>query len=467
MKRAAAASRSAHLSTTSSCRWAARSASQWEDGRVAIVIPALPHAAGIPLVIDVESSRAVVVRVGAWRGPQSWVPLRFDPPTTVPAYDPSGSFSVTGAEVLREVGLATTVAGTWSPLGPADQWALVRYYWAFDQAPGGLQPPRMALCPAAEGIRFHHRTALSEYVGVGVAIALSRQILALQYPGVEVKVVDAESALAEETIAEVTAVGKLRPDYLMQVAVPGGPLVVLECKGSRETATRFGQLAKAMRQLKAVEHRGSTPRGIAVHTAVKRDRFECTVLDHSDGDEVWAVEPSRPQPVLIGYGESETGVETSETGVEIWDVASFKADVEDLEQAKLLSWSGAPASANALIPDRIHKTSSSNRATEDLEASSVTIDGTTFEGIQSTMSSGATDFHYFRGLERDVRRLLLDRVAGGSVAGELELARRQFAARERSTPPERGGDEIVSVGNDGSVTRLSVTGRVTRRLEAL
>src|SRR5687768_12779226 len=110
---------------------------------MAVYVPAgatgavFPFAAGVAADVRVTSTPGLAALVNAWAGAKTWAAEPAKALTSIGATFPAASTQATGAEVLLQVGTATTVTGAQSPLGLAHWWALLRYYWAFDIA-GGL-----------------------------------------------------------------------------------------------------------------------------------------------------------------------------------------------------------------------------------------------------------------------------------------------------------------------------------------
>jgi hypothetical protein len=158
---------------------------------------------------------------------------------------------------------------------------------------------------------------LSEYVGIGVAIELVKEVVSQQYPNSAIQVIDADLALDNALIPGIAGVGRLRPDYF--VIVQYGPVIVLECKGSSSAQNRVSAIGKAMRQLASVSHNGTQPKGYAVHTIAGAGAIDATIFDPDDDPAgVWSTPADR----------SLTSISTTTTSVSspYDNVAKFRAE---------------------------------------------------------------------------------------------------------------------------------------------
>jgi len=231
-----------------------------------------PHGAGFTSYIAVSSDAQLANRIAAWQPHQNWAALPHQQPISIAAAIPTGSIIRRGDQLLLAIGQATNPIVSALPIHPSNWWPIVRYYWAFDRNAAGF----MCLSPQGQALRYHHRTALSEYVGIGVAIELVKEIVSQQYPNSAIQVIDADLALDNAQIPGVAGVGRLRPDYF--VTVQNGPVIVLECKGSSSAQNRVSAIGKAMRQLASVSHNGTHPKGYAVHTIAGSGAIDATIL---------------------------------------------------------------------------------------------------------------------------------------------------------------------------------------------
>src|ERR1035437_3718462 len=223
--------------------------------------PPHPRAAGNPGWVTVSSTATLANLINSWSQAKSWLSYSAKPATPLPLpwvhTSPTGSLPgvfLTGSDILLEVGTATTVSGSTNPIGPAFWWALVRYYWAFAHTGNG----HLRVSSAASSLRYHHRQALSETLGIGVGLLLVKRELQHAMPGAVIDFVDAESALSNNWKPRLSRRNRLMPDYFVELA--NGALLVVECKGA--SSNRGPEpLARGCRQLQSVTYRGSSPPG--------------------------------------------------------------------------------------------------------------------------------------------------------------------------------------------------------------
>ncbi|MGC5379341.1 hypothetical protein ACPXB1_12775 [Micromonospora sp. DT68] len=166
-------------------------------------LDSLVRSLGRESTLAVESSEQVVTEVlryakekakdyEAYRYGKNPSPVRIGPPVRTSA-----------AQVLHEVGVATTFL-TASPLAQvARHWAHVRYCATLTVREGCL-----ALSRHAGNVVYHHKVAQSEQLGIGLALVVAKAVLRQQYPDWDFHAVDAEVALKAGFI---DGVGASRP----------------------------------------------------------------------------------------------------------------------------------------------------------------------------------------------------------------------------------------------------------------
>jgi hypothetical protein len=197
------------------------------------------------------------------------------------------------AQVLHELGVATTLI-TASPMAQvARHWAHVRYCATLRS-----NRQHLALTRVADDVVHHHATTQSEQLGIGLALVVARAVLRQQHPGWDFDAVDAEVALKAGFIGDVGEIDqatgtKKRPDYFLvgrrvRERRTGFKVVVLECKGSHQTP-RFSieQLARATVQVEAVRVGGRTPPSLMVASHLTHRRITSYVLDPEGEDDLW------------------------------------------------------------------------------------------------------------------------------------------------------------------------------------
>ncbi|MFG1716097.1 hypothetical protein [Micromonospora sp. WMMA1947] len=198
------------------------------------------------------------------------------------------------AQVLHELGVATTFL-TASPLAQvARHWAHVRYCATLDVRDGHL-----ALSQHAGNVVHHHKVAQSEQLGIGLALVVAKEVLRRQYPRWDFHAVDAEVALKAgflDGVGEVATTPRTtkRPDYILLGHHRSGrrngmKIVVLECKGTHQSpGFAHGQLARAAVQVDALRVGGRSQPSLMVASYLSRTRITSYVLDPPGDDELWS-----------------------------------------------------------------------------------------------------------------------------------------------------------------------------------
>ncbi|MET8680935.1 hypothetical protein ABZW18_25985 [Streptomyces sp. NPDC004647] len=198
------------------------------------------------------------------------------------------------AEVLRELGLATTFV-TASPFADiARHWAHVRYC-------ATLRSNRkqvLALTQAGSDIVHHHKVAQSEQLGIGLALVVAKRILERKYPGWLFSSVDVDVALATGFVEGVGLVRQknratMRPDYFLvgrraEGGNSGCKVYVLECKGTHGSAYHSKrQLATASLQVGSIEVGARTLPSLMVASRLSTTGVSIDVLDPPGDDDLW------------------------------------------------------------------------------------------------------------------------------------------------------------------------------------
>lgn len=203
---------------------------------------------------------------------------------------------VSAAEVLRELGVATTFL-TNSPFVPtAQMWAQVRYC-------ATLRPGRgrfLSLTDhAATDVVHHHKVAQSEQIGIGLALVVARTALQRRHPDFVFQVVDADVALNAGYIEDVpekvesAPETKKRPDYFLIGRRRGNGrarlhIAVLECKGTHgRPSDVVKQLGDACLQVRTVAIGRRRMYGLMVGSLLSRNGITSYILDPPGEDELW------------------------------------------------------------------------------------------------------------------------------------------------------------------------------------
>ncbi|MFI7605862.1 hypothetical protein ACIBTV_12135 [Micromonospora sp. NPDC049366] len=206
-----------------------------------------------------------------------------------------GGMRTTPAQVLHELGVATTLL-TASPLSQvARNWAAVRYCATLTRVGGR----RLALTPDANEVVYHHKVTQSEQLGIGLALVVAKHLLRRQHRGWTFHAVDAEVALKAGFVDGAGAVEsvsrtKKRPDYILLGHHATNTrrrmkIVVLECKGTHQPPSFIhGQLARAAVQVEALSVGGSHPPSLMVASHLTHAGITAYVLDPPGDDELWS-----------------------------------------------------------------------------------------------------------------------------------------------------------------------------------
>ncbi|WP_327035633.1 hypothetical protein [Micromonospora ureilytica] len=214
--------------------------------------------------------------------------------TLTPVDVGSGGIRTTPAQVLHELGVATTLL-TASPLSQvARHWAAVRYCATLTKNGG-----RLALTPDANEVVYHHKVTQSEQLGIGLALVVAKRLLRKQYRGWTFHAVDAEVALKAGFVDGGGAVQpvsrtKMRPDYILLGHHATRrhrrmKIVILECKGTHGPPSFIhGQLARAAVQVEALSVGGSHPPSLMVASHLTQAGITAYVLDPPGDDELWS-----------------------------------------------------------------------------------------------------------------------------------------------------------------------------------
>ncbi|MFJ8047712.1 hypothetical protein [Streptomyces luteogriseus] len=240
-------------------------------------------------------------RVGPKRGASS---LYRKPVYAIPS-DLFTGIESSPAEVLRELGLATTFI-TASPFADiARHWAHVRYCATL----ASNQKKVLTLTQAGSDIVHHHKVAQSEQLGVGLALVVAKRILERKYPGWLFSGVDVDVALAAGFIEGVGLVRQknkatMRPDYFLVGRRAGGrnsacKVYVLECKGTHGNSYHSRkQLATASLQVGSVEVGARTLPSLIVASRLSTSGVSIDVLDPPGNDDLWEGEPEELDALL-------------------------------------------------------------------------------------------------------------------------------------------------------------------------
>ncbi|MEH1016294.1 hypothetical protein V6U90_24705 [Micromonospora sp. CPCC 206060] len=426
------------------------------------------------------------------------------PPTPVSVPEP---LLTSPAEVLHELGVATTFLGA-SPLAHvARHWAHVRYCATLTHIRGHL-----ALARPAEDVVYHHKVTQSEQIGVGLALVVAKAVLRKLHPGWVFNAVDAEMALKAGFVAGIGDVEsahhtKKRPDYFLVGHRTTGrrtafKIVVLECKGTHKArAYAVEQLARASVQVEALTVGGRTPPSLMVASCLARRGITSYVLDPPGDDELWSGQNRdmdellrgdpedqlwRPRPGTPTADESSTttsaGRRTPGSTNDPDDLAPGAPDIFEIPEerrgwftqiltravaATTLLFAGNSAAARGYATPRqrgeedstgqlalpeLDPPWASNTATSIRLSNGLNLVGTHYR----TPLPDGNVLEVFRGVERRLYRHLAD----GEIGTYLRAAPRTHQKWSQKTRPD---DAVLSLGRDGTALVLRISRERRRR----
>ena len=265
------------------------------------------HRLRTPAKLPVESrpDMASEVQVLAEKRPRakgSVAYLKAPVPVEVPS-----PLTTSPADVLRELGVATTFVSRSRFLPVAQLWAHVRYCATMRSTSRGM----LALVPdAATSVVHHHKVAQSEQLGIGLALVVARAVLRELHPRLDYHVVDADVALKAGYIKGMPGevrnrpATKKRPDYFLvgfERSAPGAAVhvTVLECKGTHLTMREVKkQLADASLQVRTVVVGTEAMYGLMVASRLESTGIQSYVFDPPGEDELWSGDAEDLQDLL-------------------------------------------------------------------------------------------------------------------------------------------------------------------------
>ncbi|MGS2617524.1 hypothetical protein ACVCAH_23820 [Micromonospora sp. LZ34] len=462
----------------------------------------LVRSLGRESVLAVESSEQVVAEVLRYAKEKagSHEAYRYGKPPTV--VHVGGPLLTSPAQVLHELGVATTFL-TASPLAQvARHWAHVRYCATLAAHKGHL-----ALSRHAGPVVYHHKVTQSEQLGIGLALVVAKSVLRRQHPGWDFHAVDAEVALKAgflDGVGEVdtTSKTKKRPDYILLGHHSSGrrsgvKIVVLECKGTHQSPSfAYGQLARAAVQVDALRVAGRSQSSLMVASCLSETRITSYVLDPPSDDELWSgadddldellsARPDdqdwRPRPAPADEARTwelptDNAPPAGDTAVtsadelppgrpDVFDVPAerrgwFTQILTRAAAATTLLFAGDNAAARAYATPRQRGEMPAPEQPTLFEldppwalSTAQTLplgNGLSAEGTRyrAPLPSGRT-LEVFRGVDADLYRHLTE----GRIGPYLRAAPRTF----RKWSATRPTDGVVSVGRDGTVLVVRLT----------
>jgi hypothetical protein len=276
--------------------------------------------------------------------------------TPVPAL--SGLANVRPGRLLMQLGKALTPMLPQSDFERSRRWSYYRYFWAFAEPIPGTP---LRLSAPANGLRHHHRTLLSEQMGIALALELAQRYLTSQNVHGTVFWTDGDFALdagvlpiapGQAAVLSNASTHKMRPDYFFTSVDPAGIASVwaVECKGSHSSTLWSSQLRTAASQVTNVLVDGSPPPGLLFATHLDRRGITVRALDPPS--ERWhgryAREKGADPPFAL---ESRAGRAT----YIVDEPEQFRADLALMNASAALSFAGAYGAAAEALPDYVKR----------------------------------------------------------------------------------------------------------------
>lgn len=420
------------------------------------------------------------------------------------------------AEVLRELGLATTFV-TASPFADISRhWAHVRYCATLASNQKGF----LALSKTGSDVVHHHKVAQSEQLGIGLALVVARRILERQYPGWLFSSVDVDVALHAGFIDGVGSVRQknkatMRPDYFLIGQRAGGgtsscKVYALECKGTHGSAYHSRQqLATASLQVGSIELGSRSLPSLIVASRLSMAGISIDVFDPPGDDDLWAgdyrqfdelvSEDPGPRQWTSGKPTFEqfmtrrreiSGVEVDSDEEDLQSArADYEASVENLPVIFRIPENGkqwlfrtlARNAAHSILRFAGDNSSASQFATARAsEQQHLPLEGLTPDWQGFTVSSEfRIRSHKFIGVEysmplpngasleicRGVEKGMYESLREGRISSYLRRADRLRDAWQTvsgAAAKARNAHQAVSVGNDGTILQVRVARRSTR-----
>jgi hypothetical protein len=215
-------------------------------------------------------------------------PLRRKPCLSPIPQTKLASFHSTPWDVLHSIAQGIALSRQGAGRGLAEHWGSLKY----TQALIGSLNAYMRLSAEGKETAEYYKALQSKELGIGFALALTKQILGRRYPRHFISIVHADTALR----AGWTKLGHYRPQFLAEVWKPGEPSRVfpIRAKGNHgNSATSYDQLASASAHVEAV-HIGSwneTP-SLIFSTEISVDGPLTIHALHADEDGGWLNGPA-------------------------------------------------------------------------------------------------------------------------------------------------------------------------------
>jgi hypothetical protein len=204
--------------------------------------------------------------------------------TVVPEVRGHLPFETTPADILFAAGRATAAAADPDRLRfiTGALWAIVRWFWTLEVDGGELK-----VAPTVQRVRNHHRTALSEALGLGSCLLLAEYLL---FGGSRARPITAATRGLFLLDVDTYAPRGTRPDLVLfqsnPVHDPRAAVIVLEAKGNSESkgdsrgrrSLTYSQLRRGLDQVRTVHVEGRPGRGLVIATRAPEGPLESLAL---------------------------------------------------------------------------------------------------------------------------------------------------------------------------------------------
>ena len=362
-----------------------------------------------------------------------------------------GSIQASPMQALLNLAKATAIAPNAQIFDWYQHWACLRYIGAFQPTGGSL-----ALSQQAARVRANQRRVLSEELGVGFGIQVALAWHNTIAGGPPPHVIDLDLTLGDplhwfnrQNGPTIVTDGR-QPDYLLTDRNTGSRtfrVLSLECKGSAETSTTIGQLARGVTQLSSLSLNGTTPQGIVVATVSNGNAIRYRAVDPPSDDthitienEDWEIARTTPRSSFLRNEEAVAiGASTMARGIRAGT-------------GRLAIFSGNLAAARELLPLDLLEVASAfprNRVTLENEHG-------LFRGVaHSFPTTEGPSIQVFLGVDSRIDAAMESGSLDALLDAQDEL-KETHPTSGHSPPGVSEADSSSAVGIDGSIMQISI-----------
>lgn len=364
-----------------------------------------------------------------------------------------GSIQASPMQALLNLAKATAIAPNSQIFDWYQHWACLRYLGAFEPLGGSI-----ALSEQAARVRANQRRVLSEELGIGFGIQVAAAWHNAIAGGSAPHVIDLDLALGDpdhwlirQNWPPIITVGR-QPDYLLvdrNTSSRTFRVLSLECKGSADTSTTIGQLARGVTQISSLSLNGTTPQGIVVATVSNGDAIHYRAVDP----------PSDDTYVAIDNHDWEIAREAPRSSfLQNQEIVAIKASTMArgirAENGRLALFAGNREAAGNLLPlDLLELATATPRDRVTVEN-----EHGVFRGVSHSFPTAEGPFiQVFRGVDSRVDAAM----ESGSLDALLD-AQDEFkemhpaSGYSPSSASLTEADSSAAVGTDGSIMQINV-----------